>query len=103
MARDSSNPPLLVRSERGTPMWMSPLEVMKLSIGLADFTCCQRNHIITTETQKVMNSGKYTNDDIMRGLLKFKLVDPKDWMSKKKPTKKRKVTKNIRDFFEALK
>ena len=47
MARDSSNPPLLVRSERGTPMWMSPLEVMKLSIGEANFTCCQRNHVIT--------------------------------------------------------
>ena len=58
MARDSSNPPLLVRSEKGTPMWMSPLEVMKLSIGLADFTCCQRNHIITTETQKVMNGDE---------------------------------------------
>jgi len=58
MARDSSNPPLLVRSERGTPMWMSPLEVMKLSIGLADFTCCQRNHVITTETQKIMSGGK---------------------------------------------
>ena len=57
MARDSSNPPLLVRSERGTPMWMSPLEILKLSIGLADFTCCQRNHVITTETQKVMNNG----------------------------------------------
>jgi ankyrin repeat protein len=58
MARDSSNPPLLVRSERGTPSWMSPLEVMKLSIGLADFTCCQRNHVITTETQKIMSGGK---------------------------------------------
>ena len=58
MARDSSNPPLLVRSERGTPSWMSPLEVQKLSIGLADFTCCQRNHVITTETQKIMSGGK---------------------------------------------
>jgi len=58
LARDSSNPPLLVRSERGTPMWMSPMEVMKLSIGLADFTCCQRNHVITTETQKVMSGGQ---------------------------------------------
>jgi len=54
MARDSSNPPLLVRSERGTPSWMSPMEILKLSIGLADFTCCQRNHVITTETQKIM-------------------------------------------------
>ena len=58
MARDSSNPPLLVRSERGTPVWMSPLEILKLSIGLADFTCCQRDHLITTETQKVMNGGE---------------------------------------------
>jgi ankyrin repeat protein len=58
MARDSSNPPLLVRSEKGTPMWMSPFEVMKLSIGLADFTCCQRNHVITTETQKIMSGEK---------------------------------------------
>ena len=58
MARDSSNPPLLVRSERGTPMWTSPLEILKLSIGLADFTCCQRGHVITTETQKVMNGGE---------------------------------------------
>jgi len=58
MARDSSNPPLLVRSERGTPMWMSPMEVMKLSIGMADFTCCQRNHVITTETQKIVSGGK---------------------------------------------
>jgi ankyrin repeat protein len=58
MARDSSNPPLLVRSERGTPSWMSPMEVQKLSIGLADFTCCQRNHVITTETQKIMSGGK---------------------------------------------
>jgi len=58
MARDSSNPPLLVRSERGTPMWMSPLETLKLSIGMADFTCCQRNHVITTETQKIMSGGK---------------------------------------------
>jgi len=36
-----------VVGERGTPMWMSPLEVMKLSIGEANFTCCQRNHVIT--------------------------------------------------------
>jgi len=58
MSRDTSNPPLLVRSERGTPTWISHLEVQKLSIGLADFTCCQRNHVITTETQKIMSGGK---------------------------------------------
>jgi ankyrin repeat protein len=37
---------------------MSPLEILKLSIGLADFTCCQRNHVITTETQKIISGGK---------------------------------------------
>ena len=58
MARDSTNPPLVIKSARGTPMWMSPLEIHKLSIGYSDFSCCQRNHVITTETQKIM-----MNDD----------------------------------------
>ena len=80
MARDSSNPPLLVRSERGTPMWMSPLEVMKLSIGLADFTCCQRGHVITTETQKVLNGGevkKIPCDKPIAGGILEQLIDAK--------------------------
>ena len=80
MARDSSNPPLLVRSERGTPMWMSPWRVLKLSIGLADFTCCQRNHVITTETQKVMNGGevkKIPCDKPIAGGILEQLIDAK--------------------------
>merc|ERR1711968_33752 len=80
MARDSSNPPLLVRSERGTPMWMSPLEILKLSIGMADFTCCQRNHIITTETQKIMNGGvvkKIPCDKPIAGGILEQLIDAK--------------------------
>ncbi len=80
MARDSSNPPLLVRSERGVPMWMSPLEVMKLSIGMAEFTCCQRNHIITTETQKVMNGGEVKRiscDKPIAGGILEQLIDAK--------------------------
>lgn len=80
MARDSSNPPLLVRSERGTSMWMSPLEVMKLSIGLADFTCCQRDHLITTETQKAMNGGevkKIPCDKPIAGGILEQLIDAK--------------------------
>merc|ERR1711871_135048 len=80
MARDSSNPPLLVRSERGTPMWKSPLEILKLSIGCPDFTCCQRNHVITTETQKVMNGGvvkKIPCDKPIAGGILEKLIDAK--------------------------
>ena len=80
MARDSSNPPLLVRSERGTLMWMSPLEILKLSIGMAEFTCCQRNHVITTETQKVMNGGavkKIPCDKPIAGGILEQLIDAK--------------------------
>ena len=61
-------------------MWMSPLEVMKLSIGLADFTCCQRNHVITTETQKVMNGGevkKIPCDKPIAGGILEQLIDAK--------------------------
>merc|ERR1711871_1527200 len=80
MARDSSNPPLLVRSKRGTPMWMSPLEILKLSIGMAEFTCCQRNHVITTETQKVMNGGEVKRipcDKPIAGGILEQLIDAK--------------------------
>jgi hypothetical protein len=61
-------------------MWMSPLEVMKLSIGLADFTCCQRNHVITTETQMVVNGGdvkKIPCDKPIAGGILEQLIDAK--------------------------
>ena len=61
-------------------MWMSSLEVMKLSIGLADFTCCQRDHLITTETQKVMNGGevkKIPCDKPIAGGILEQLIDAK--------------------------
>ena len=55
MSRDVTNPPLLVRSERGTPTWVSPSDASNMCVGQAKFTCCERNHAITTETQKVIN------------------------------------------------
>ena len=33
---------------------------------------------------KIMDSGKFTDQEIMDGLIKFKLIDPKDFYSKKK-------------------
>ena len=33
---------------------------------------------------KLMDSGKFTDQEIMDGLIKFKLIDPKDFYSKKK-------------------
>ena len=49
-----SHPTLLVRSGSGTPEWISSLDCLKLAVGTSDFTCCQRNHIITTSTQKAI-------------------------------------------------
>ena len=46
-------------------------------------------------SDKVMNSGKYTDGQIMDGLFKFKLVDPKDWMSKLKKKSTKKSTKKV--------
>ena len=63
MSRDQSNPALLVRSAESTPIYIAQMEVQKLSIGLADFTCCQRNHVIVTETQKILAKKDDDDDD----------------------------------------
>lgn len=42
--RDTASPPMIVRSAEGVPEWISPSVIQYLSVGLADFTCCQRNH-----------------------------------------------------------
>ncbi|MDC3321705.1 hypothetical protein OAV88_03805 [bacterium] len=44
LSREKKHPILLISSAMGQPEWLSTLEVQKLSIGLCDFTCCQRNH-----------------------------------------------------------
>ena len=80
MARDTSNPPLLVRSKRSKPVWMSSSAILTLSIGLADFTCCQRNHEISTETQKIINGTKTKKipcDKPIAGGILEKLIDAK--------------------------
>eukprot|EP00938_MAST-03A_sp_MAST-3A-sp1_P004031 g4031.t1 len=38
-------PVLLVRSGKGTPNWISPLECQKLAPGTSIFECCANNHI----------------------------------------------------------
>ena len=43
-SREKAQPALLITSAEGTPEWVSPLEALKLAVGLCDFTCCQRNH-----------------------------------------------------------
>lgn len=44
LSRRKTHPALLVRSAMQTPMWISPHECLKLSVGEADFTCCETNH-----------------------------------------------------------
>ena len=43
-SREKTHPALLITSAEGTPEWVSPLEALKLAVGLCNFTCCQRNH-----------------------------------------------------------
>ena len=45
------------------PTYIAQMEVQKLSIGFADFTCCQRNHIIVTETQKILAAKDDDEDE----------------------------------------
>ena len=45
LSRSKDYPILCITSATGYPEWLSNLEAQKLSIGLCDFTCCQRNHI----------------------------------------------------------
>ena len=63
MSRDVTNPPLLVRSEKGTPTWVSPSDATNMCVGHAKFTCCERNHTCTTETQKIIH-GLDTKEDV---------------------------------------
>ena len=41
---ERAQPMLLVRSSAVTPMWISPLECMKLAVGKSTFRCCEDNH-----------------------------------------------------------
>ena len=43
-SREKAHPALLITSAEGTPEWVSHMEMLKLAVGLCDFTCCQRNH-----------------------------------------------------------
>ena len=44
LSRYKTHPPLLITSAV-KPEWISSFEVLKLSVGHSEFTCCQRNHI----------------------------------------------------------
>ena len=46
LSRDKAAPVLLVQSAEATPYWLAPNDMAFMSAGLADFTCCQLNHVI---------------------------------------------------------
>jgi hypothetical protein len=43
-SRDKIYPMLLLRGEHTLPCWIHPEDCVRVSIGDADLTCCQRNH-----------------------------------------------------------
>ena len=56
-SRKKAYPVLVVLSGEGTPYWACPSDTLTVSTGQCDFSCCQRGHVITTATQKIM-TGK---------------------------------------------
>lgn len=58
---ERSQPMLLIRSALVNPMWISPMECLKLSVGHSTFRCFEDNHTIMTEctrrsTRRVLKS-----------------------------------------------
>ena len=43
---------------KGDPEWISTLDCLKLAPGLSEFTCCERNHVVTTATQDAMSKSR---------------------------------------------
>ena len=39
-----------INTRKQVPEWNSKADMIKLSIGKSDFTCCQRNHVVRTKT-----------------------------------------------------
>ena len=50
-------PALLVRSGEGAPLWVSPLECLKLAVGLSTFECCETNHTVIRTCQRPIVKG----------------------------------------------
>ena len=50
LSRRQTHPVLLVRSAFDVPMWTSPLESIKLAVGISNFTCCETNHLGDNKT-----------------------------------------------------
>ena len=47
-------PALLVRSGTGRPCWISPLECLKLAVGMSVFECCETNHTVIKTCRRDM-------------------------------------------------
>ena len=69
-SREKAQPALLITSAEGTPEWVSPLEALKLAVGLCDFTCCQRNHKFG---KKIVPCDRGITRDILERLIASKV------------------------------
>ena len=64
-SRHKSCPVMVIDSAEGTPHYMNPGQaIFQMSIGRANFSCCQRNHRIVTATQSILaGEGTDRGDD----------------------------------------
>jgi len=70
LSREKAQPALLITSAEGTPEWVSPLEALKLAVGLCDFTCCQRNHKFEG---KILSCDRVVTHKILETLIASKV------------------------------
>ena len=75
MARSKTVPVLRVTSKESTPEWMSPYEPVFLSLGATEFSCCQRNHLMSKDDKsKVTPCDRPRCLSIARPMLDNKII-----------------------------
>lgn len=73
--RDAKSPAMVVRSAEGNPYFVSPLNVTLNAIGHADFTCCERNHMMPDKggTMHPIECDKFVVRRIMETMIRKKV------------------------------
>ena len=73
-SRRKTHAVLLVRSERDTPMYISPHESLKLRVGDGEFTCCETNHR-GHDGKSFMKCSRHIARDVLKTLIQVKTQD----------------------------
>ena len=108
VSRYKRYPNLLIRSGDGQPEWVSSLDTQILRCGESEFTCCLRNHVLTTATQKVMRRSTYFNMEDVDNLEQYLHDDVDSSMTKRINSRRNSPMSvscdkiDVRDILEAL-